>query len=163
MDRVGKKSIGFGAVIEDIDQTEPDSLLEEIMPEDLLKYGLIPEFIGRVPVIACLQELDQKSLERILTEPKNALLKQYKKLFAFDGVNLEFEQKAISAIAKKSMALKTGARGLRTIMEDMILDLMYEVPSRDDVEGIVITEKTVSGKDKARLVLKKDKKIKKAQ
>lgn len=163
MDRIGKKSIGFGAIIEDIDKTDPEKVLGKVMPEDMLKYGLIPEFIGRVPVIATLQDLDQDSLERILTEPKNALIKQYQKLFAFDNVALEFEPEAISSIAKKAMKLKTGARGLRTIMEDMVLNLMYEVPSRTDVEKVIISAKCVEGEVEPRLILKKDKSIKKAQ
>lgn len=163
MNRIGQKSIGFGAIIEDLDKTSPDRVLCEIMPEDLLKFGLIPEFIGRVPVTVTLNELDQEALERILTEPKNALIKQYKKLFAFDDVELEFEPEAISAIARKAMALKTGARGLRTILEDMIMDLMYEVPSRPDIGKIIITEKAVNEKEEPTLVFKKKKPVKKAQ
>lgn len=163
MDRIGKKSIGFGAIIEDLDKTSPEKVLEKVMPEDLLKYGLIPEFIGRVPVIATLQDLDQESLERILTEPKNALIKQYQKLFAFDNVELEFEPEAISAIARKAMKLKTGARGLRTILEGMVLDLMYEIPSRSDVEKVIISAGCVDEEDEPRLILKKEKQIKKAQ
>jgi ATP-dependent Clp protease ATP-binding subunit ClpX len=163
MNRIGQKSIGFGAIIEDLDKTSPDMVLCKIMPEDLLKFGLIPEFIGRVPVTVTLNELDQEALERILTEPKNALIKQYKKLFAFDDVELEFEPEAISAIARKAMALKTGARGLRTILEDMIMDLMYEVPSRPDIGKIIITEKAVNEKEEPTLVFKKKKPVKKAQ
>ncbi|NLK02612.1 MAG: ATP-dependent Clp protease ATP-binding subunit ClpX [Clostridiaceae bacterium] len=163
MNRIGQKSIGFGAIIEDLDKTSPDMVLSKIMPEDLLKFGLIPEFIGRVPVTVALNELDQEALERILTEPKNALIKQYKKLFSFDDVELEFEPKAISAIAKKAMALKTGARGLRTILEDMIMDLMYEVPSRPDIAKVIITEKSVDGKEEPKLIFRKKEPAKKAQ
>lgn len=163
MNRIGQKSIGFGAIIEDLDKTSPDMVLSKIMPEDLLKFGLIPEFIGRVPVTVALNELDQEALERILTEPKNALIKQYKKLFSFDDVELEFEPKAISAIAKKAMALKTGARGLRTILEDMIMDLMYEVPSRPDIAKVIITEKSVNGKEEPKLIFRKKEPAKKAQ
>lgn len=163
MNRIGQKSIGFGAIIEDLDKTSPDMVLSKIMPEDLLKFGLIPEFIGRVPVTVALNELDQEALERILTEPKNALIKQYKKLFSFDDVELEFEPKAISAIAKKAMALKTGARGLRTILEDMIMDLMYEVPSRPDIAKVIITEKAVNGKEEPKLIFRKKEPAKKAQ
>ncbi|MGI6090172.1 MAG: ATP-dependent Clp protease ATP-binding subunit ClpX [Saccharofermentanales bacterium] len=163
MNRIGQKSIGFGAIIEDLDKTSPDMILSKIMPEDLLKFGLIPEFIGRVPVTVALGELDQEALERILTEPKNALIKQYKKLFSFDDVELEFEPKAISAIARKAMALKTGARGLRTILEDMIMDLMYEVPSRPDIAKVIITEKSVNGKEGPKLIFRKKEPAKKAQ
>jgi ATP-dependent Clp protease ATP-binding subunit ClpX len=141
--RIGKKVIGFGSHSEqgELDQGE---LLSKVLPEDLLSYGLIPEFIGRLPVIASLQPLDEKALIRILTEPKNALVKQYQKLFQMDGVELEFEQDALNEIAKLAMERNTGARGLRSIIETIMLDIMFEIPSRDDIEKCIITKEMVS-------------------
>lgn len=141
--RIGKKVIGFGSHSEqgELDQGE---LLSKVLPEDLLSYGLIPEFIGRLPVIASLQPLDEKALIRILTEPKNALVKQYQKLFQMDGVELEFEQDALNEIAKLAMERNTGARGLRSIIETIMLDIMFEIPSRDDIAKCIITKEMVS-------------------
>ncbi len=116
-------------------------MLKEIQPEDLLKYGLIPEFVGRLPVIVTLEELDEEALVKILTEPKNALVKQYKELFKMDGVELEFEEEALKAIAQKAIARKTGARGLRSIIEETLLDIMYEIPSRDNIEKCLIKKR----------------------
>ncbi len=112
-----------------------------VLPEDLLKYGLIPEFVGRLPVISTLEPLDETALVRILTEPKNALVKQYQKLLEMDNVELEFERGALEAIAKEAIKRNTGARGLRAIIESIMLDVMYEIPSRDDVQKCIITEK----------------------
>lgn len=140
--RLGKKVIGFGAnqSQEDLDM---GALLSKILPEDLLRYGLIPEFIGRIPIIASLTPLDEDALVQILTKPKNALVKQYKKLFELDDVELEIEEPALREIAKKAIERKTGARGLRSILEGIMLDVMFELPSRDDIEKCIITEEAV--------------------
>jgi len=122
--------------------------MENLQPEDLFDFGLIPEFVGRLPVVSALSELTRKDLERVLLEPKNALLKQYRKLFALEGVELTFRPDAVSAIAAKAQNLKTGARGLRSIIERMILDTMYELPRRADIREVVITEAVVLGKEK---------------
>ncbi|WP_181349748.1 ATP-dependent protease ATP-binding subunit ClpX [Thalassobacillus sp. CUG 92003] len=140
--RLGKKVIGFGSedANQDMDRSE---LLTKVLPEDLLRYGLIPEFIGRVPVLGSLEPLDEDALVEILTQPKNALVKQYEKLFQIDDVELEFEEGALREIAHKAIERKTGARGLRSIIEDIMLDVMYELPSRDDIEKCIITKDTV--------------------
>ena len=121
-------------------------ILKEVLPEDLLKYGLIPEFVGRLPVLVTLNSLDSEDLVKILTEPKNALVKQYQKLFAMDNVDLEFEESAIKEIASLAQERKTGARGLRAILEEVMLNVMYEIPSRDDVDKCIITEESVKEK-----------------
>ncbi|TCS83485.1 ATP-dependent protease ATP-binding subunit ClpX [Tepidibacillus fermentans] len=140
--RIGKKVIGFGA---DHVNTElkNDDILTKVLPEDLLKFGLIPEFVGRLPVIATLQQLDENALIRILTEPKNALVKQYQKILEMDNIELEFEQEALIAIAKEALKRNTGARGLRSIIETALLNVMYELPSRQDVSKCVISEDTI--------------------
>src|SRR5699024_2112458 len=140
--RLGKKVIGFGASGKQ-DDLELGELLQKVLPEDLLRYGLIPEFIGHLPVIGSLYPLDEEALVKILTEPKNALVKQYRKLFQMDGVELEFEDEALVEIAKKAIERKTGARGLRSIIESIMLDVMFELPSREDIKKCVITEETV--------------------
>ncbi|MGI6204515.1 MAG: ATP-dependent Clp protease ATP-binding subunit ClpX [Anaerovoracaceae bacterium] len=152
--RIGKNVIGFNSVTAGSGADEAE-LLKKIEPEDLLKFGLIPEFIGRLPSVVTLSELDEDALSKILTEPKNALVKQYKKLFELDGVELDIEPGAIRAIAEKAIKLNTGARGLRGIMEKLMTDVMYEIPSRDDVEKCVITEKTVTEGSEPELVLRK--------
>ncbi|HOB20559.1 MAG TPA: ATP-dependent Clp protease ATP-binding subunit ClpX [Candidatus Atribacteria bacterium] len=141
--RIGKKSIGFGADVQSNVQRDVGETLKHILPEDLLKYGLIPEFVGRLPVIATLNSLNEEALISILTEPKNALVKQYQKLFEMDGVSLEFEEEALKVIAKKAIERKTGARGLRAILEEIMLNVMYEIPSRGDVEKCIITKDTI--------------------
>ncbi|TCS89454.1 ATP-dependent Clp protease ATP-binding subunit ClpX [Keratinibaculum paraultunense] len=141
--RIDTKSMGFGADIKSKNNAQIGELLKEVQPEDLLKYGLIPEFVGRLPVIVTLEELDENALVRILTEPKNALVKQYKELFRMDGVELEFEEEALRAIAQKAIERKTGARGLRSIIEETLMDIMYEIPSRDDIEKCLIKKETV--------------------
>lgn len=141
--RIGQKSMGFGAEITSKKDMKVGELLKHIQPEDLLKFGLIPEFVGRLPVIVTLEELDEDSLVKILTEPKNALVKQYKELFTIDGVELEFEEEALRAIANKAIKRKTGARGLRSIIEEIMLDIMYEIPSREDIKKCIITKETV--------------------
>jgi ATP-dependent Clp protease ATP-binding subunit ClpX len=140
--RIGKKVIGFGMDQQNVNMT-PGEYLKLVLPEDLLKFGLIPEFVGRLPVISTLEPLDEKALVRILLEPKNALVKQYKKLLEMDNVELSFEQDALEAIAKEAIKRKTGARGLRAIIESIMLDVMFELPSRDDIVKCVITKDTV--------------------
>ncbi len=156
--RIGKKSIGFGADIKSSSSEAMGELLKELQPEDLLKYGLIPEFVGRLPVLVTLEELDSNALVRILTEPKNALVKQYKELFLMDDVELEFEEGSLELIAKKAIERKTGARGLRSIIEESMLDIMYEIPSRDDIEKCIITKETIEKKGEPTLVLSDRKK-----
>lgn len=148
--RTGEKVIGFNSTIEKNKQEEAE-LLKQLEPEDLLQYGLIPEFIGRLPSIVSLESLNEEALIEIITKPKNALLKQYKALFAMDDVELEIEDEAIRKIAHKAIERKTGARGLRGIMENIMTDLMYEIPSRDDITKCVITEEMVDGDNKERL------------
>ncbi|MCK9268556.1 MAG: ATP-dependent Clp protease ATP-binding subunit ClpX [Alkaliphilus sp.] len=152
--RTGNSSMGFGAKIESKSAVDLGSILKQIQPEDLLRFGLIPEFVGRLPVVVTLNQLDEDALIRILTEPKNALTKQYKRLFEIDGVILEIEEEALKRIAQKAMKIKTGARGLRGIVEDVMLDIMYEVPSRGDIEKVIITENTITNNDEPKIVLK---------
>ncbi|MBW2401194.1 MAG: ATP-dependent Clp protease ATP-binding subunit ClpX, partial [Deltaproteobacteria bacterium] len=138
--RIGVKGMGFGADIKRSSERKLDDLLREVQAEDLLGFGLIPEFVGRLPVIATLSELDEEALIQILTQPKNALIKQYQKLFEFENVRLHFTSGALSAVARQALKRKSGARGLRSILENVMLDLMYEIPSRDDVDECVINE-----------------------
>ena len=153
--RKNDSGIGFSAKVKDI-KTEKSfaEALENVGPEDLIKFGLIPEFVGRLPVTATLDELDEKSLIRILTEPKNALVNQYKKLFDMEGCELEFRQMHLSAIAKKAMKRKTGARGLRTLIESLLLDTMYDLPSQDDIIKVVIDKNVVDAESKPLLIYK---------
>jgi ATP-dependent Clp protease ATP-binding subunit ClpX len=139
-------SIGFGAKVESVDERRTGDILKEVEPEDLLKFGLIPEFIGRVPVIATLDDLDEEALMRILTEPKNALVRQYQRLFEMEDVQLTFAEEALRTISKKAIDRKTGARGLRSIMEGILLDTMFELPSLRGVEEVVISSEVVEGK-----------------
>jgi len=141
--RAGKKGIGFGANIRSKHDIDSSDLFREVMPEDLVKFGMIPEFIGRLPVITSVHNLDREALLQILTEPKNALVKQYRRLFELDGVELEFSRGALEAIADQAIRRTTGARGLRAIMEEVLMSVMYEVPSRTDVARVVITEDVV--------------------
>ncbi len=141
--RIGKKTLGFGATIPTKDERDLDAIFSEVMPEDLMKFGLIPEFIGRVPVITTVSPLDQSALVRILTEPRNALVKQYQRMFQIDGVELEFTEDAVEAIADQALLRGTGARGLRAIMEEVLQQVMFEVPSRDDVARVVINRAVV--------------------
>ncbi|MDD4775227.1 MAG: ATP-dependent Clp protease ATP-binding subunit ClpX [Syntrophomonas sp.] len=150
--RVGEKVMGFGADIKSREEKKIGEILNMILPQDLLRYGLIPEFVGRVPIIVSLDALDKDSLVKILTEPKNALVKQYKKLFELDGVDLEFMPDALQAIAEEAMLRNTGARGLRAIIEDVMLEVMYEVPSRIDITKVLITKDVISKKEKPLLV-----------
>ena len=150
--RVGEKVMGFGADIKKHDEKKIGDILNRIQPQDLLRYGLIPEFVGRVPIIVTLDALDKDSLVKILTEPKNALIKQYKKLFEMDGVDLEFMEDALLSIADEALHRNTGARGLRAIIEDVMLEVMYEVPSRLDVTKVLITKDVIGKKEKPLLV-----------
>jgi ATP-dependent Clp protease ATP-binding subunit ClpX len=142
--RTDSKSIGFGADIKGKEEEQLGHILAKVEPGDLLKYGLIPEFVGRVPVIASLEELDEEALIEILKEPKNALVKQYQKLFEMEKVDLKFTDGALVAIAKEALKRKTGARGLRSILENSMLDIMYDVPSQDRVKEVVINEDVIS-------------------
>jgi len=136
-------TIGFGADVKNVDDKKTGELLKVLEPEDLLKYGLIPEFVGRLPVFATLEDLDESALISILTEPKNALVKQYQRLFDMEGVKLEFSDESLSAIAKKAIERKTGARGLRSIMENMLMDTMYEIPDKENVDKVIVSKETV--------------------
>ena len=142
-DRVGKRGLGFGAEVRSKAEIDTQDHFAEVMPEDLIKFGLIPEFIGRLPVVASVTNLDKESLVKILSEPKNALVKQYTRLFEMDGVELEFSDEALEAVADQAIHRGTGARGLRAIMEEVLLPVMYDIPSRDDVAKVVVTKETV--------------------
>ncbi len=137
--RIGHKILGFGADVQSNVDKDVGEVLKHILPEDLLKFGLIPEFVGRMPIIVTLENLDEEALVRILTEPKNALTRQYQRLFEMDGVDLTFDEDAIRAVARKAIERKTGARGLRAILEDVMLDIMFDIPSREDVASCHIT------------------------
>lgn len=156
--RLGKGGIGFGTEIKR-SKHEKVNLLEELEGEDLLKYGLIPEFIGRLPVTVTLEELDKDALVHILTEPKNAIVKQYKALFAMDGVELDFEEDALDAIAEKAIKKKSGARGLRGTIEEIMMDTMFEIPSMDDVKRVVVTKASVEGDEDP--IMERDEPLKK--
>jgi len=155
--RIGKKGMGFGAEVKSKKEKNIGEVLNHLLPQDLLKFGLIPEFIGRVPVIVTLNSLDEEALIQILTEPKNALIKQYKKLFEMDDVIIEFEQEALNLIAKKAIERETGARGLRAILEELMTDVMYEIPSTKDVEKCIITKETVEFNKKPELIINPNK------
>ncbi len=152
--RVGQKQLGFGAEINSKKEYKTNELFKQVETEDLLKFGLIPELIGRVPVLVALEELDQEALVNILKEPKNALVKQYQKLFAFDNVELEFEDDALEEVAKLAIEKNTGARGLRTILESVMLDVMYDIPTREDVKKCIITKETIIDNVPPTLLLK---------
>src|SRR5262249_33663358 len=141
--RIGRKGIGFGADIRKADEKDLGEILNQVMPEDLLKFGLIPEFVGRLPVVGCVHNLDREALVRILTEPKNALVKQYQKFFSFDDVGLEFSDDALEAVADQALLRGTGARGLRAILEEVLLNVMYDLPSRSDIGRCVVDGKVV--------------------
>jgi len=151
-------SIGFGAQVKHPEEESVGDTIKKLEPEDLLKYGLIPEFIGRMPIVATLRDLDEKSLIRILNEPKNSLTKQYKRLFELENVKLAFKENAISEISKKAIKKKTGARGLRSILEAILLKTMYELPNLEDVSEVIIDESVVKGRSEPKLVRSKNKK-----
>lgn len=154
--RIGQKSIGFNAEISEKNKTSVGELFKQVMPQDLIKFGLIPEFVGRVPVTVALDMLDEAALIRILTEPKNAITKQYKKLFELDGVELEFDTEALSEIAKQSYTRKIGARGLRAIMEKVMMDSMYHIPSDSNAVKCIITKEAVQGTEKPEVIWSED-------
>ncbi len=154
--RISNKTIGFGADIKKSDEKKLDEILRYVHPDDLIKYGLIPEFIGRLPVIAPLHELGKEELKRILVEPKNALIKQYKKTFKMEGVELEFTPEAIEEIAEEAIKRHTGARGLKSILEGIMIDLMYDIPSRNDISKIVITAEVIKKKSEPIILTKSE-------
>ena len=156
-DRTGKKTIGFGTAIQSNKEIERYKIFEELLPQDLLKFGLIPEFIGRLPIVATLKELDKEALKKIVVEPKNALVKQYKKLLEIDGVQLEFKDDALEAIVNKAIELKTGARGLRSIIEGIMTDIMFEIPSNNKITKCIITKETVENGKEPEVVVDENK------
>lgn len=162
-DRTGKKSIGFGAQIESEKDINKYKIFEQLLPQDLLKFGLIPEFVGRLPIVATLEELDKNALIDIVTKPKNALVKQYKKLFELDDVELEFEQEALELIVDKAIERKTGARGLRSIIEDIMRDIMFEIPSNPRIEKCIVTKDTILTRKEPKIILNDNKEEKKAK
>ena len=162
-DRTGKKSIGFGTKIESQKEINKYEIFQEMLPQDLLKYGLIPEFIGRLPIIATLKDLDKEALIKIATEPKNALVKQYQKLLEMDDVELEFKQDALEAIVDKAIERKTGARGLRSIIEEIMRDIMFEIPSTPNISKCIITKETVLDKKEPEIVISEKNEIEQAK
>lgn len=161
--RIGKKAMGFGAEIQGKKEKNIGELLKNLQPEDLLKYGLIPEFVGRLPVLVTLNQLNEDALVEILTKPKNALVKQYKELFLMDDVDLDIDEEALRLIAKKAIERNTGARGLRGILEEIMLDIMFDIPSREDIEKCIITKETINNESEPTLVLSEKRKKKKAK
>ncbi|MCB0993502.1 MAG: ATP-dependent Clp protease ATP-binding subunit ClpX, partial [Acidimicrobiales bacterium] len=152
--RLGNNGIGFGADLRRSGEKDLGALYEQVQPEDLLKFGLIPEFIGRLPVIGAVGNLDREALVKILTEPKNALVKQYEKYFEFEGVELEFSELALGAVADQALARGTGARGLRAILEEVLLEVMYDLPGRTDVVKCIVDDNVVTERAQPRLVLR---------
>ncbi len=150
--RIGTKTMGFGSEVKSKEERKVGEFLRQLMPEDLLKFGLIPEFVGRLPVTVTLDSLDEEALVKILTEPKNALVKQYQKLLELDGVQLEFKEEALRAVAGAALKRKTGARGLRSIIEEVMCNVMYDVPSRNDVNKCIVTKECILNKDEPILV-----------
>lgn len=161
-ERMQKRSMGFNAEVAKMEEHEVGSMLHKVEPEDLVKFGLIPEFIGRLPLIATLENLDEGALRKIMTEPKNALVKQYGALFDMENVQLTFTKDALTSVAQEAIKRKTGARGLRSIMENVLLDIMFDLPSHKDLEEVVINGKVVSGDAKPLLIFTEDAKAKKA-
>ena len=154
-ERSGKKGYGFGAEVKSKTEKKPGEILAKVQPQDLMKFGLIPEFIGRLPVVASLEQLDEASLVEILEKPKNAILKQYQKLFEFEGVKLKFSKGAVRAIAREALHRKSGARGLRAIIEDVMLDIMYEIPSQSGIKECVINEEVITKGEEPLIVYEK--------
>ncbi len=159
--RTGKKAIGFGGEKKEIAKKTKTEVFKELLPQDLLKFGLIPEFVGRLPIVTTLEELDKEALINILTKPKNALVKQYKKLLAMDGVDLEFKPEAVEAIVEKAIERKTGARGLRSIIEEIMRDIMFDIPSNPKIEKCIVTKETVDEKTKPEIIINESKEPKK--
>ena len=162
-DRTGEKAIGFGTQIKSNKEINKFEIFKELLPQDLLKFGLIPEFIGRLPIVATLKDLDRDALIKILVEPKNSLVKQYQKLFEIDGVELVFEQEALGAIVDKAIERKTGARGLRSIIEERMRDIMFEIPSNPNIEKCIITKETVEKGEPPRLVINNNREVAKKE
>ena len=161
-DRTGKKAIGFGANVQSVKEIDKYKIYEQLLPQDLLKFGLIPEFVGRLPIVATLKELDKNALIDIVTKPKNALAKQYKKLLELDNVELEFEQEALEAIVDKAIERKTGARGLRSIIEEIMRDIMFDIPSNPKIEKCIVTKETVTEGKEPKLIINENKVVNKA-
>ena len=159
--RTGKKAIGFGGEKKEIAKKTKTEVFKELLPQDLLKFGLIPEFVGRLPIVTTLEELDKEALISILTKPKNALVKQYKKLLAMDGVDLEFKPEAVEAIVEKAIERKTGARGLRSIIEEIMRDIIFDIPSNPKIEKCIVTKETVDEKTKPEIIINESKEPKK--
>jgi ATP-dependent Clp protease ATP-binding subunit ClpX len=155
--RIGKKTIGFGAKDGPNEKRNAGALFAEVEPEDLIKYGLIPELVGRLPITSSLNNLDERALYKILTEPKNAITKQYQKLFEMDGVDLEFEDEALNEVVRRTVQKGTGARGLRSVLEDIMIDLMYDIPSNPDPKRVVVTKEMVAGRSKPQLHIEEKK------
>ena len=153
--RVGKRTLGFKADVKSVQKREVGATLEAVEPEDLLKYGLIPEFVGRLPVVGTLHELDKPALVQILTQPRNAITRQYQKLFEYENVKLRFTDDALEAIAESALGRKIGARGLRMIIEDLMLDLMYSVPGQKKLREVLVTRETVETRDKSITLIEK--------
>ena len=152
-DRVDKKTMGFGADIKSSKEMNKYDVFESLLPQDLLKFGLIPEFVGRLPIVTTLKELDREALIKIMVEPKNSLVKQYKKLFKYDNVELEFDTEALNAVVDKAIERKTGARGLRAIIEDIMRDIMFEIPSNPKIEKCIITKATVENGEAPKIII----------
>ena len=161
--RVNSRAMGFGAKVDSKKDKNRGDILKQLIPEDLLKFGLIPEFIGRVPVITTLDSLDKDALKMILTQPKNALVKQYKKLFEMDNVELVVADEAVDAIAEKAIKRNTGARGLRTILEEVMQDIMFDIPSDSSIRTVTVTETCVTEKAQPEIVREEKKPVKKAR
>ena len=157
-DRTGKNTIGFGTTVEAKKEISQSEIYKQILPQDLLKFGMIPEFVGRLPIVATLDELTREALIEIVTKPKNALVKQYKKLVALDGVDLEFDQEALEVIVDKAIERKTGARGLRSIIEEIMRDIMYDIPSNKKIAKCIITKETVLENKKPEIIIDENKK-----
>ena len=160
-ERTGEKEIGFGKRVQTKKEVDKYEVFKELLPQDLLKFGLIPEFIGRLPIVATLRDLDKETLVKILQEPKNSLVKQYQKLFEIDGVELVFEREALEAIVDKAIERKTGARGLRSIIEEIMRDIMFDIPSKPNIEKCIITKGTVAGTEGPKIIEGKKEEIKK--
>ena len=158
-ERVDKKTIGFGATISGSKEFDKYEVFDKLLPQDLLKFGLIPEFVGRLPIITTLRELDRDALVKILIEPKNSLIKQYKKLFKYDKVELEFDEDAINAVVDKAIERKTGARGLRAILEDVMRDIMFEIPSNPKIEKCIITRATIENGEAPKLIINNNREV----
>jgi len=156
--RTGNKTMGFGADIRSQKEIEDVNILRDLLPEDMIKYGLIPEFVGRIPMIAVLDDLNREALKKILLEPKNALIKQYKKVFSFEDVELEFTDDAVEEVANIAIERESGARGLRAVLEKLMIDLMFDIPSRENITRVIITGEMVAGREEPRIIFNEEEK-----